>query len=112
MEEVLYNDFLKIQLRVWTITRVEEFPEAINPSYKLRIDFGAEIGVKKSSAQITTTYSMDDLLKTQVLAVVNFAPKQIGPFMSECLVTWFTDEEWNIILARPQVKVPNWSYLH
>ena len=107
MEEISWGDFEKVELRVGTIMEVEEFPEARRPAWKLTIDFGDEIGIKKSSAQITVLYSKEDLLDKQVVAVVNFPRKQIGPFMSECLVTGFNDSEGAIVLISPDIKVPN-----
>ena len=107
MEEISWGDFEKVELRVGTIIEVEEFPEARRPAWKLTIDFGDEIGIKKSSAQITVLYSKEDLLDKQVVAVVNFPRKQIGPFMSECLVTGFNDSEGVIVLISPDIKVPN-----
>lgn len=87
MHQIEYGDFEEVELRVGTIVEAYEFPEARKPAYKLVIDFGPEIGIKKSSAQITTHYALPTLVGKQVVAVVNFPPKQIGPWMSECLVT-------------------------
>ncbi len=87
MADLTWDEFQKIELRVGTIVAVDEFPEARKPAWKLTVDFGSEIGVRRSSAQITAHYEAPDLLEKQVLAVINFPPKQIGPFMSECLVT-------------------------
>lgn len=87
MKYIEWSDFQKVDIRVGTIIAVEDFPEARRPAYKLQVDFGEELGVKKSSAQITDLYTKEELLGKQVLAVVNFPPKQIGPIMSECLVT-------------------------
>ncbi len=109
---ISYDDFLKIDIRVGTITEVEEFPEARRPAYKLTIDFGREIGIKKSSAQITTLYKPSDLIGKQVQAVVNFAPKQIGKFMSEVLILGFSDSDGNIVLMQPERLVPNGQRLH
>ncbi len=109
---ITFNDFLKVDIRVGTIQSAEEFPEAHKPAYKLIIDFGSEIGVRKTSAQITKNYLCSDLVGTQVLAVTNFPPKQIGPFMSEVLVLGAADEKGDIILARPSQFVPNGSHLH
>ncbi|WP_441003404.1 tRNA-binding protein [Pseudocolwellia agarivorans] len=109
--QITWDDFQKVDLRIGTIIEVTEFPEAHNPSYKMRIDFGDEIGIKKSSAQITKLYNLDDLLGKQVLAVTNFPPKQIGPFMSECLVTGFYNSNKDIALAMPEFDVPNGSKL-
>jgi tRNA-binding protein len=107
MEEISWGDFEKVQLRVGTIIEVSEFPEARRPAWKLTIDFGDEIGIRKSSAQITVLYNEADLIDKQVVAVVNFPRKQIGPFMSECLVTGFHDSQGAIVLISPDAKVPN-----
>jgi tRNA-binding protein len=96
-----YSDFEKIDIRVGQIIAVEDFPEARKPAYKLTIDFGAGIGTKKSSAQITDHYAKDDLIGRKVFAVVNFAPKQIGPFVSEVLTLGTSDENGGVILADP-----------
>ena len=106
-----WNDFEKVELRVGTIVEVEDFPEARKPAYKLKVDFGAEIGMRKSSAQITDLYTRDELLGRQVLAVINFPPKQIGPVRSECLVTGFHREDGAVVLARPDSDVPNGARL-
>lgn len=111
MNEISWSDFEKVELRVGTITQVDEFPEARKPAYKLTIDFGDEIGLRKSSAQITDLYTEDTLLGRQVVAVVNFPKKQIGPFMSECLVTGFAREDGAIVLTMPSEPVPNGSKL-
>lgn len=111
MDQIEWNDFEKVELRIGTIIEVEEFPEANNPAYKLCINFGNEIGVKKSSAQITDLYKKDELLGKQVIAVINFPPKQIGPFISECLVTGFYRDSGEVVLAVPDKKVPNGSKL-
>ncbi len=111
MEEISWKDSEKIELRVGTIIEVLDFPEARKPAYKLFIDFGNEIGIKKSSAQITDLYSKKDLLNKQIIAVVNFPPKQIGTFMSECLVTGFVQENKNVVLAVPDKKVKNGTKL-
>lgn len=109
---ISYDDFLKIDIRAGTITEVEEFPEARRPAYKLTIDFGREIGIKKSSAQITALYKPSNLIGKQVQAVVNFTPKQIGNFMSEVLVLGFSDSAGNIVLMQPERIVPNGQRLH
>lgn len=107
MDTISWSDFEKVELRTGTITEVEDFPEAHKPAYKLTVDFGEPIGTKRSSAQITDLYSKEELVGKQVIAVVNFPPKQIGPFMSECLVTGFPDEEGRVVLAVPDTSVKN-----
>ena len=104
---ITFEDFTKVDLRVGTITEVNDFPEARNPAYQLTIDFG-NLGVKKSSAQITTLYSKEDLLNKQIVAVVNFPKKQIAKFMSECLVMGAVKEN-NVYLLHPETKVKNGS---
>ncbi len=111
METIDWDDFEKVELRVGTIIEVEDFPEARKPAYKLKIDFGAEIGLRKSSAQITDIYQKDDLLGRQIVGVVNFPAKQIGPMRSECLVTGFHREDGAVVLARPDSEVPNGAKL-
>jgi tRNA-binding protein len=111
METIDWGDFAKVELRVGTIVEVDEFPEARRPAYKLKVDFGAEIGVRKSSAQITDAYRLDELVGRQVVGVVNFPPKQIGPVRSECLVTGFHREDGAVILAVPDSPVPNGAKL-
>ncbi len=111
METINWNDFEKIELRVGTIIEVEDFPEARKPAYRLKIDFGDEIGVRKSSAQITDLYQAQELIGRQVVGVVNFPPKQIGPMRSECLVTGFHREDGAVVLARPDSEVPNGARL-
>lgn len=106
MEEISWEDFENIDIRVGTISQVEDFPEARNPSYKLYIDFG-ELGELKSSAQITTLYKKEELIGKQIIAVVNFPKKQIGPLMSECLVMGVLGRENDVILLHPEQKVQN-----
>ena len=103
---ITYTDFEKVDVRVGRITKVEDFPEARKPAYKLVIDFGPEIGTKKSSAQITNHYSRDELDGKLIMGVVNFPPKQIGPFISECLTLGFPDTDGQVVLAQPDKEVP------
>lgn len=107
METVTWNDFEKIDIRSGTIIRAEEFLKAKKPAYQLHIDFGGEIGIKRSSAQITAYYSIEDLLNRQVVAVVNFPPKQIANFVSECLVLGIYDEQNNVVLLKPDKPIAN-----
>ena len=109
---ISYDDFLKVDIRVGTIIDVQDFPEARRPAYKLHIDFGPEIGEKKTSAQITENYSKKDLIGTQVAAVVNFPEKQIGPFMSQVLTLGFPDENGHVVLIRPSRDIPNGGRLY
>lgn len=106
MKKISWNDFTKVELRVGKIISAKAFPEAHKPAYQLMIDFGDEIGTKKSSAQITDLYTIDDLTGKLVVAVINFPPKQIGPLMSECLVTGFYNNEGHVTLCIPDKEVP------
>ncbi len=111
MEQISWDDFAKVELRAGTIIAVNDFPEARQPAYKLQVDFGAEIGIRSSSAQLTALYSKDDLLGRQVLGVVNFPTKQIGPFRSECLITGLADENGAVVLVAPDRKIANGAKL-
>ena len=107
MENISWSDFEKVEIRAGTVVEVKEFPEARKPAFKLKIDFGEEIGIKQASAQITDHYAMEDLHGKQVICVVNFPSKQIGPFVSECLVTGLYREDGSVVLAVPDHKVSN-----
>ena len=109
MDDLTWREFERVDMRVGTILYAEEFKEAIKPAIKMTIDFGEEIGIKKSSAQITDHYNPQSLVGMQVVAVINFPKKQIGPFMSECLVTGFTQSDGSIILAVPNKEALNGS---
>jgi len=102
-----FDDFQRIEIRVGTVVDVQDFPDARRPAFKLWVDFGDEIGVRKTSAQITQNYAIEDLLERQVAAVINFAPKQIGKFMSEILVLGFPDQDGEVVLIAPGKPVPN-----
>jgi tRNA-binding protein len=110
--QIAFEDFLKVDIRLGTIVAAEAFPKARKPSYKLTIDFGPEIGLKKSSAQITRNYALGELIGRQVAAVVNFAPRQIGPFMSEVLTLGFPDAEGEVVLIGPSHPTPNGGRLY
>jgi len=110
--EISLDDFVKVDVRVGTVIRAEPFPEARNPAIKMWVDFGDEIGEKKTSAQVTVRYTPEQLVGRQVMAVVNFPPRQIGKFMSEVLVLGFPDEEGAIVLAQPEFEVPKGGRMH
>jgi tRNA-binding protein len=111
MEYINWNDFKKLEIRVGTVVEVNNFPEAVKPAYKIKVDLGSKIGIKQSSAQITDLYSIEDLLGCQVLVVVNLFPKRIGPFISDCLITGFYTENKSVVLAIPERKIKNGSLL-
>jgi tRNA-binding protein len=111
MQTISWSDFEMVELRIGTIVQVEDFPEARKPAYKLWADFGGEIGMKQSSAQITTHYKKDELIGKQIIGIVNFPPKQIGPFRSEFLCTGFYREDGSVVLAVPEREVPNGAKL-
>jgi len=106
MPSIGWDDFARVELRVGRVVTADAFPEARKPAYKLVIDFGPEIGIRKSSAQLTALYRLEELVGRLVVGVVNFPPKQIGPFVSECLVTGFPDENGNVALCVPDKAVP------
>ncbi len=112
MAEISFDDFLKVDVRVGTVLRAEPYPEARKPAIKLWLDFGGEIGEKKTSAQITAYYAPDTLVGRQVLAVVNFPPRQIGKFMSEVLVLGMPDEAGEVVLIGPDRPVPLGGRMH
>jgi tRNA-binding protein len=112
MMTISYDDFLKVDIRVGTVVDAQPFPEARKPAYKLTIDFGGDIGIKKTSAQITRHYTPQGLIGKKVCAVVNFPPKQVGPFMSEVLTLGFSDENGDTVLISPDKDVPISARLH
>lgn len=111
MPQISWDEFQKVELRVGTVVAVDEFPEARRPAFKLAVDFGEEVGVRRASAQVTDRYEAKELIGKQVLGVVNFPAKQIGPFMSECLVTGFVTADGSVVLAVPDKPVENGSRL-
>lgn len=112
MAEISFDDFMAVDIRVGTVLRAEPYPEARKPAIKMWIDFGAEIGEKKTSAQVTVHYTPDALIGKQVMAVVNFPPRQIGRFMSEVLVLGAMDEDGAVVLISPDQSVPNGGRMH
>ena len=108
---ISWADFEKVEIRIGTVLRTEDFPEARKPAYILHVDFGPEVGVLKSSAQITDLYTREELVGRQIVAVTNFPPRQIGPIMSECLVTGFYQPDGAVVLAAPERPVPDGSRL-
>lgn len=111
MDPISWDDFMQVELRVGTIVAAEAFPQARKPAWKLTVDFGSDIGQRRSSAQLTALYQPAQLIGKQVLAVLNFPPKQIGPFVSECLVTGFYRDDGAVVLAVPDQPVPNGARL-
>ena len=107
MTNISWADFARVELRVGTIIAADAFPEARKQAWKLTVDFGSNVGTRRSSAQITDLYSLEELVGKQVLAVTNFPPKQIGPFMSECLVTGLVQDDGSVVLAVPDKPVSN-----
>lgn len=112
MSTITFDDFMKVDIRIGTVIEVLDFPEARKPAYKLKIDFGEELGIKKTSAQITALYTHEDLLGRKVAAVVNFPPRQIGPFMSEVLTLGFADKDGNVVLIGIDKDAPDGARMH
>lgn len=112
MAEISFDDFMKVDIRVGRVVKAEPFPEARKPAIKMWVDFGGEIGERKTSAQVTVHYDPETLVGRQVMAVVNFPPRQIGPFMSEVLVLGFPDDNGDIVLATPDKDVPVGGRMH
>ena len=110
MKEITWEEFQQVDLRVWTITDAQDFPEARNPAYKVWVDFWEEIGIKKTSAQVTELYTKEELIGKQIIGVINFPVKQIWPFTSEFLLTGFHSDDW-VILSSPEKKIRDWSRL-
>ena len=111
MENINWNDFTKVEIRVGTIIEVKDFPEALKPAYKIKVDLGEKIGIKRSRAQINDLYTKDELLSKQVVVVVNLSAKKIGSFTSECLITGFYREDKSVVLAVPDKNIKNGSLL-
>ena len=111
MKEITWPEFEAVELRVGTILSVDDFPEARKPAYRITVDFGSDIGIKKSSAQLTDIYTAQELVGRQIIGVVNFPVKQIGPMRSECLITGFYREDGTVVLAIPERDVPNGAKL-
>ena len=111
MKKITWNDFIRIEMRIGTIIRVNDFPKAIKPAYQIKVDLGDKIGIKQSSAQITSLYTKDELINKQVIVVVNFAPKKIGGFTSECLITGFYRNDKKVVLAVPDKSISNGALL-
>ena len=109
--KINWEEFRKVEIRVGTIIEINDFPEAYNPSYKLKVDFGDKIGIKNTSAQITDLYKKEDLINKKVIVVMNLEPKQIGSFISECLITGFYRKDKSVVLASPDKNIPNGSLL-
>ena len=111
-DSITFDDFLRVDIRVGRVLRAEPFPEARKPAIKMWIDFGPELGERKTSAQVTAHYAPDELIGKQVMAVVNFPPRQIGPFMSEVLVLGITDPDGGVVLISPDKEVPPGGRMH